>query len=160
MTRRSTIAPPLRPSVYVFRDAEGRCTYVGKALRNPGDRIKAHFDARAPHALEAASIELTWFPHGFTDRQLLAVEEAQIRAMRPPSNKVHNGRHHDRVWAHRVRRAHLVAAGEPLPWGDGVRLAWEVVVARARAGGRLVVGLVVVDVMLRLVVALAAQMSG
>jgi hypothetical protein len=62
---------------------------------------------------------------------------------------VHNGRHHDRAWAHRVRREHALAAGVRLPVSDGVRLWWETVVARGRRGARLLVGLVVVDVVLR-----------
>ena len=144
----------MRPCVYTFRDAAGRATYVGKAGRNPGDRIKAHFDARAPHAVSAALIELAWLPHGTPEWTLDEFERSRIKALRPPSNKVHNWGAYDRVWAHRVAREHARVAGERLPVGDGVRLWLEALVARGRRAGRLLVGLVAVDVVLRFAVGL------
>jgi excinuclease ABC subunit C len=81
---------PREPGVYLFRDAEGRVLYVGKAkdlrrrlagYRN-ASRRKAHRKMRAL-VREAASLEVR---PSACEKQALLLENELIRTLRPPFN--------------------------------------------------------------------------
>lgn len=141
----------LRPAIYTFRGVDGRPLYVGMSKASLGDRIRAHFVEGRAHALECTSIDVVWLPWSATEGDVLALEAQRIRALRPPANRAQNARGWDRAWEMRVQREHARAAGEPLSWWSGVVCWWSGVVWRCRRGARWVAGLVVVDVVIRVV---------
>lgn len=140
---------PLRPAVYTFRDAAGRATYVGMSERSVHERIRAHFEERRPWALEAAVIEVEWLPHGTPRSTVLRLEGERIRGLRPAGNRAGNRGWYQRGWVLGVEGVHARVAGVGVPWWWWVRVWWWRVVWRLGRWVRLVPGLVVVDVVLR-----------
>lgn len=131
---------PTPPVVYEFwSSSDNRCLYVGKASRNPGDRIKSHFDQRKPWALEADWIRLHRLPENVPPQLLDLAEQQRIGMLTPRGNKQHNRGNYDALWARRVAVAHAELIGAPVGWRTSLGLVWGVVVQRVRwLGGRLV----------------------
>jgi excinuclease ABC subunit C len=80
---------PLRPGVYLFKDAEGAILYVGKA-RVLRDRVRSYFQASRPAEMfksrmveEIADLDLVVTD---TEMEALALENNLIKRHKPPYN--------------------------------------------------------------------------
>jgi excinuclease ABC subunit C len=80
---------PSRPGVYLFKDAEGRILYVGKA-RVLRDRVRSYFQASRPAELHKARMveEIADLDLVVTDSEMeaLALENNLIKRHKPPYN--------------------------------------------------------------------------
>ncbi len=80
---------PTRPGVYLFKDAEGRVVYVGKA-RVLRDRVRSYFQASRPAEFHKARMlgEIADLDLVVTDSEMeaLALENNLIKRHRPPYN--------------------------------------------------------------------------
>ena len=86
--RRLIHGAPTRPGVYLFRDAEGRVLYVGKA-RDLRARLGSYFQSRRQRpSVEAALDQVERIEWRLTGSELAAaLEEVRlIRELRPPAN--------------------------------------------------------------------------
>ena len=80
---------PTRPGVYLFKDAEGRIVYVGKA-RVLRDRVRSYFQASRPQEFHKARMveEIRDVELVVTDSEMeaLALENNLIKRHKPPYN--------------------------------------------------------------------------
>jgi excinuclease ABC subunit C len=80
---------PLRPGVYIFKDAAGQILYVGKA-RVLRDRVRSYFQASRPAELHKARMveEISDLDLVVTDSEMeaLALENNLIKRHKPPYN--------------------------------------------------------------------------
>src|SRR4051812_12331009 len=80
---------PVRPGVYLFKDADGTIVYVGKA-RSLRDRVRSYFQAGRPVDPRKGSMveEISDFDLVVTDSEMeaLALENNLIKRHRPRFN--------------------------------------------------------------------------
>jgi len=77
---------PDSPGVYIFKDADGRALYVGKA-KSIRKRVSSHFSSRTRTADEfLARVESIDFVATANEAEALLAEQNFIKRYRPPYN--------------------------------------------------------------------------